>query len=143
MIGYFFLVNKPIECWFSLVCVILSFNLFIRSYFFGLDSSLYIASFLLFTGVSSYFQNFFMIPFYLFYPWYVLSFAYASFMVFSIFQQKIHLKLFALIGVEVIILFIFKLGFLPNTFFYAINITYISFLLYLFCRAFKKNSRSG
>ena len=85
-LAYFFIIGKPLEIWFSVGVIILGFNSLLKSWFFQLDSSLYIGSMLIFIGIASLIQNFFMIDLSLFYPWYIFSLAFASLMVFSIFR---------------------------------------------------------
>ena len=139
---YFFIIGKPIEEWFSLAILILGFNSLLKSWFWELDSSLFIGSMLIFIGVASLIQNFFMFDIENFYPWYIFSLSFASIMVFSIFRQKIHFKLFVIVCLEVIILFIYKLGWLPKIFFYVINTLYLLFIVMLFIISIRKNTRS-
>lgn len=141
-LAYFFIIGKPLEIWFSVGVIILGFNSLLKSWFFQLDSSLYIGSMLIFIGIASLIQNFFMIDLSLFYPWYIFSLAFASLMVFSIFRQKIHFKLFVIVCLEVIILLIYKLRLLPKVLFYVINTLYLIFILFLLIRSIRKNTRS-
>lgn len=142
ILAYFFIIGKPIEEWFSIGVLILGFNSLLKSWFFELDSSLFIGSMLIFIGVASFIQNFFLFNLSEFYPWYIFSLAFASLMVFSIFRQKIHFKLFVIVCLEVIILFIYKLGWLPKIFFYVINTLYLLFIVMLFIISIRKNTRS-
>lgn len=142
VMAYFFIIGNPIEEWFSLAILILGFNSLLKSWFWELDSSLFIGSMLIFIGVASLIQNFFMFDIENFYPWYIFSLSFASIMVFSIFRQKTHLKLFVISCLEVIILFIYKARLLPNILFYVINTLYLLFILTLFIRSYKKNTRS-
>lgn len=141
-LAYFFIIGKPLEIWFSVGVIILGFNSLLKSWFFQLDSSLYIGSMLIFIGIASLIQNFFMIDLSFFYPWYIFSLAFASLMVFSIFRQKIHFKLFVIVCLEVIILLIYKLRLLPKVLFYVINTLYLIFILFLLIRSIRKNTRS-
>ena len=141
-LAYFFIIGKPLEIWFSVGVIILGFNSLLKSWFFQLDSSLYIGSMLIFIGIASLIQNFFMIDLSFFYPWYIFSLAFASLMVFSIFRQKIHFKLFVIVCLEVIILLIYKLRLLPKVLFYVINTLYLIFILFLLIRSIRKTTRS-
>lgn len=141
-LAYFFIIGKPLEIWFSVGVIILGFNSLLKSWFFQLDSSLYIGSMLIFIGIASLIQNFFMIDLSFFYPWYIFSLGFASLMVFSIFRQKIHFKLFVIVCLEVIILLIYKLRLLPKVLFYVINTLYLIFILFLLIRSIRKNTRS-
>lgn len=142
VLAYSFIVGNFLEEWFSLAVLLLGFNSLLKSWFFELDSSLYIGSVFIFIGVSFLIQNFFLFSLSEFYPWYIFSLAFGSLMVFSIFRQKIHFKLFVIVCLEVIILFIYKLGWLPKVLFYVINTLYLLFILMLFIISIRKNTRS-
>ena len=134
-------MGKPLETWFSLAVVVLGLNCLLKSCFFNLDASLYLGSLLIFIGVASFLQTLFLFSIDIFYPWYIFSLAFASLMVFSLFRQKIHLKLFGIITLEVLILFMYKYALLSKVVFYVINIMYLSLVALLFIRTFKKNTR--
>ena len=114
--------------WFSLALVFISLPLFFRSLFFHSDSSLYSSSLLLWCGIAGIFKNVYMVDMALFYPIYIFAPAFASFIVFVVFRQKIHFKLFALIFLEVIILISYKLNYIPSQIFLLINICYLTAL---------------
>lgn len=129
------------DVWFSLALIFVSFPLFCRSIYFCSDSSLWISSLLIWCGIAGIFKNIYLINMSLFYPIYIFSIPFASFIVYLFFRQKIHFKIFALILIEVIILISFKLNYLPKNIFLLINICYCTLLVLWFIIRLSVNTR--
>lgn len=129
------------DVWFSLALVFLSLPVFVRSIYFKSDSSLWVSSLLIWCGISGIFKNAFLIDMSLFYPAYIFSLSFASFVVFLFFRQKIHLKLFALILFEVIILVSYKLNYIPSVVFLFANISYCTIIAVWFVVRLLINTR--
>lgn len=143
VLAYFIIINQPFEIWFSAAVSLLGINVLLKGWFFELDSCMYLASFLIFVGIASYIQDFFMIDAAVFYPWYIFALAFASLMVFSIFRQKIHLKLFVIVCIEVLLLFLYKFFVLPKLIFYVINSLYLLAILLFFINSIRKNAKTN
>lgn len=129
------------DVWFSLALVFVSFPLFCRSIYFNSDSSLWASSLLIWCGIAGIYNNVYLVSMSMFYPIYIFSVSFASFIVYVFFRQKIHFKLFALILLEVIILMSYKLNYLPNNIFLLINICYCTLLVLWFIIRLSINTR--
>lgn len=129
------------DVWFSLGLVFISLPLFCRSIYFKSDSSLWASSLLIWCGIAGIYKNAYFVDMSLFYPIYIFSLSFASFIVYVFFRQKIHFKLFALILLEVIILLSYKLNYLPKHIFLLVNIAYLSALALWFIVRFLLNTR--
>ena len=131
------------EVWFSLAISLISVPILIKSIYFNLDSKLWLGSFLLFNGLLGMVKYFFNFSFELIYPIYILTIGLASFSVFTIFRQNIHLKVFVICFFEVLLLDIYKFALITFVEFLLIQIIFVVFVLTnLFVRA-KINTRSS
>lgn len=117
------------EIWFFLALILIAIPFLVKSYLFYVDASAYLGSQLLFCGIMGGLSKIFMLDFSIVYPWYIFSFAFASFVVFAFFRQNIHFKIFAIITVEVLILLMYKLNFLNYLAFWIVNGIYIAYIL--------------
>ncbi len=131
------------EYWFSLALLIIGIIFLIKSFMFELDSSLYISSFLIFLSASTFVEHFFMFDSNYFYPWHIFALAFASLAVFIVFRQRIHLKIFAVLGLEVLLLLIYKNYLLPETIFYCINGVYLAAIVLMIIVSLKKNTKKN
>ena len=117
------------EIWFFLALILIAIPFLVKSYLFNVDASAYLGSQLLFCGIMGGLSKVFMLHFSVVYPWYIFSFAFASFIVFVFFRQNIHFKIFAIITVEVLILLMYKLNFLNYLAFWIVNGIYLAYVL--------------
>lgn len=143
--GYIYIISTTnlIDAWFSVSLIFISISLLVRSICFVQDSKLWFGSFLLFVGIFGIFTYFYNLPFKLTYPIYILIFGFSSFLVFAIFRQNIHLKVFVLCFFEVLLLSIYKFAYLTLLEFCILQTFYLLFVISkLFVRA-KINTRSN
>ncbi len=131
------------EIWFSLALLFLSFPTLIKSAFFVQDSKLWIGSFLLFTSIFNMYKHFYGLEFKLIYPIYILIFGISSFLVFAIFRQNIHLKVFVICVFEVILLSIYKFAYINLFEFVFVQICFLFFVLANLLIRAKINTRSN
>ena len=101
---------KPI--WFSLLLLLIGIYSLFYAYFFRLDSEAYYGFLLIFISVVSTISFYKQFSFGLIYPAYILCFALSHFLVFVLFRQKIHLKLFAILFLICILIAGYKLNYL-------------------------------
>ena len=125
------------EVWFSLAIILISVPTLIKAIYFNLDSKLWLGSFLLLNGILGVVKNEMNLSFSIIYPIYILTIGLASFSVFAIFRQNIHLKVFVICFFEVLLLGIYKFAL----------ITFVEFLLihktcsYLLVNTMERNER--
>lgn len=132
---------KIAEIWFFLALFLISIPLIVKSYLFYVDASLYIGSCLFFCAIIGFISRIFLIDFSVIYPLYIFSLGFASLMVFLNFRQNIHFILFAIISIEVIILYIRKAQLISSTAFYIVNIGYLIILFMMVMNRVSKTSR--
>lgn len=132
---------KIAEIWFFLALFLISIPLIVKSYLFYVDASLYMGSCLFFCAIIGFISRIFLIDLSVIYPLYIFSLGFASLMVFLNFRQNIHFILFAIISIEVIILYIRKAQLISSTAFYIVNIGYLIILFMMVMNRVSKTSR--
>ncbi len=129
--------------WFSLFITLVSIPILIKSAYFVQDSKLWLGTFLLFTGIFGFYKTFYGLSLKLVYPMYILIFGLASFIVFAIFRQNIHLKVFVICLLEVVLLGIYKFAYITLLEFWFIQIALVIFVLTSLLVRAKINTRSN
>ena len=129
--------------WFSLFILFLSITLLIKSAFFVQDSKLWFGSFLLFVAIFNIYIHFYNLRLAIVYPLYILIFGLSSFLVFAVFRQNIHLKVFVICLFEVILLDIYKFDYINMIEFIFIQVAFILFILTNMLVRAKINTRSN
>lgn len=129
--------------WFSFFITLLSIPILIKSAYFVQDSKLWLGTFLLFSGILGFYKTFYNLPLKLIYPMYILIFGLSSFIVFAIFRQNIHLKVFVICLLEVILLGIYKFAYVNLMEFLFIQIALIIFVVTSLLIRAKINTRSN
>lgn len=133
---------KFYNIWFSLSLLFVGIYALIYFINFKLDSSLYYAVLLIALGSCSIVKYLYEFSFYFYYPIYIFCFAFASFAVFVRFRQNIHLKIFAILIFEGIILIGYKLNFFNIIPFYILNGLYLLLIGFDVLIRINKNLRS-
>ena len=131
------------KVWFSLALILISIPILIKSMYYVLDSKLWFGSFLLLCGVFGVFKTFYGLEFTFIYPIYILIFGLSSFLVFAIFRQNIHLKVFVICFFEVVLLSIYKFAYISLTEFCFIQAAFLIFVLTNMLVRAKINTRSN
>ena len=116
------------QIWFSVALFLIAMYSLLYSWLFKMDSSLYYGVLLALISVFSAYRYIQKIDFKFYYPIYIACFALASFAVFVAFRQNIHYKIFAILGIEAILLMCYKINLLPLQVVIAINIAYFTFV---------------
>lgn len=127
--------------WFGIAILFIGIYTLIYYLMYGLDSSLYYGTLTMLCGVTNLLQNILAINLFLFYPVYILCFAFASFAVFAIFRQNIHFKLFAILLIEAILLISYKMNYLNLWQIVIVNGIYLLILLIRSIFRVRKNLR--
>ena len=127
--------------WFSILLI--AIGLFSLLYFFlyKMDSELYFGTLICFIGMCSWLRLTYGISFNKFYMVYIFCFAFAHFAVFVFFRQKIHLKLFAILILQGILIAGYKFNYLKLYQVLLILISFIVFVLINLILRLKKNLR--
>lgn len=137
------LVPSLRDVWFSVWLILVSFPLLVRSACFVQDSKLWLGSFLLFCGIFNLYCNFYDLPLKTVYPVYIFIFGLASLLVFAIFRQNIHLKVFGICFFEVVLLGIYKFAYITLIEFLFIQIAFLLFVIFKLLVRAKINTRSN
>ena len=132
---------SPSEIWFSVAMFLIGIYTLIYYKFFKLDSSLYYGVLLILLAVSTAYRHFSGLSFARGYPYYIACFAYAHFAVFVVFRQYIHCKIFAILGIEVILLMSYKINLLPLFALIAINVGFLALVAFNACIRVRRNLR--
>lgn len=127
--------------WFAIAVLFIGLYSLFYYLMYGLDSSLYYGTLITLCGVVNLTQNLLEIKALLFYPIYILCFAFASFAVFAIFRQNIHFKLFAILLIEGILLISYKMNYLNIWQIVFVNGIYLLILLIRSIFRVRKNLR--
>ncbi len=131
------------QVWFSLFILFLSIPILIKSAYFVQDSKLWLGSFLLFIAIFNIYVHFYGLRFSFVYPVYILIFGLSSFLVFAIFRQNIHLKVFVICVFEVLLLSIFKFAYITTFEFVFIQVIFVLFVITNMLVRAKINTRSN
>ena len=129
--------------WFSTFLIMSSIPLFIKSLYFLQDSKLWLASLLLQFGIFGVLCQNFKLTIDMIYPMYVLIFGFSSFLVFVIFRQKIHLKVFVICVLEVVLLGIFKFEYISLVEFLFLQIVFLTYIIFKLLERLIINFRSN
>lgn len=129
--------------WFSLALILISIPTMIESGVFKLDSKLWLGSFLIMCGVFGICKTILNLQLQDFYPIYILIFGLSSFLVFAIFRQNIHLKVFVISFCEVLLLSIYKFAYVSLLEFWFVQIALILFVSSNLLVRAKINTRSN
>lgn len=121
-----FATNK---IWFSLALGLIGLYSFLYYIAYRLDSSLYYCVLLITFAMTTAYRFINQIEFVNFYPVYMMCFAMAHVTIFVTFRQIIHLKVFAILALEVILLMCYKNNYIPLGLVIAINIIYVLLVL--------------
>lgn len=114
--------------WFSMALIFISIPTLIECAFFKLDSKLWFGSFLMFCGVFGVIKTILGLSFSFVYPMYILIVGLSSFLVFAIFRQNIHLKVFVISFFEVLLLGIYKFAYVTLIEFWLLQIAFLLFI---------------
>ncbi len=131
------------KIWFSTSLVFMSVLLLLRSAFFVQDSKLWLGSFLMLCGVFGVYRQFYDMNLFIIYPIYILIFGLASLIVFAIFRQNIHLKVFVLSILEVLLLSIYKFAYVNLWEFVFLQVALVLFVLTNLAKRANINTRSN
>ncbi len=142
---YVFLMFTPAfqKIWFSTALVFVAVMLLLRSAFFVQDSKLWLGSFLMICGVFGVYQQFYGINMSIIYPIYIFIFGLASLIVFAIFRQNIHLKVFVICSLEVLLLGIYKFAYVNLWEFVFLQVALLLFVLSNLAKRANINTRSN
>ena len=142
---YLFLITMtPLKrAWFSIFMIFFSIPLFFKSAFFVQDSKLWAGCFLLLCGTFGVYLNLYDLPLSVYYPIYILIFGLSSFIVFALFRQNIHLKVFVLCFLQVLLLCIYKFAYISLIDFIILQIAFALFVLTRLLIRAKINTRSN
>ena len=121
-----FATNK---IWFSLALGLIGLYSFLYYIAYRLDSSLYYCVLLITFAMTTAYRFINQIEFVNFYPVYMMCFAMAHVTIFVKFRQIIHLKVFAILALEVILLMCYKNNYIPLSLVIGINIIYVLLVL--------------
>ena len=121
-----FATNK---IWFSLALGLIGLYSFLYYIAYRLDSSLYYCVLLITFAMSTAYRFINQIEFVNFYPVYMMCFAMAHVTIFVTFRQIIHLKVFAILALEVILIMCYKNNYIPLGLVIGINIIYVLLVL--------------
>ena len=121
----------------------LSIPILIKSAYFVQDSKLWLGSFLMFIAIFNIYVHFYGLSFENIYPVYILIFGLSSFLVFAIFRQNIHLKVFVICIFEVLLLSIYKFAYITIIEFIFIQVLFILFVITNMLVRAKINTRSN
>ena len=128
--------------WFSISLFLIGAYAILYSAVYKLDSELYFGSLTMSFSVVLTLKKIYEIPFFKFYPIYILCFCLASLSVFVAFRQNIHLKMFAILFFEVIILTSYKLNYITSDLIIALNILFLLIVaIFALCRVGKNLRR--
>ena len=129
--------------WFSSALVLVSIMLLFRSAIFVQDSKLWLGSFLLLSGVFGVYKQFYGINLFMTYPVYIFIFGLSSLIVFAIFRQNIHLKVFVICSLEVLLLGVYKFAYVNFLEFLFLQIALALFVLTNMAKRANINTRSN
>ncbi len=129
--------------WFSLALIFLSVPCFLRSYFFKIDSRLYVGVLLLLCGIFGVLVNYYNLNLNVYYPTYIMIVGLASFFVFAFFRQKFHLKVFVICLLEVLLLVVYKLLYISLQEFLLIELSLAIFIIANISKRIFINTRSN
>ena len=108
------LFTKLYNVWFSLALIFVSIPTLIKSAYYNLDSKLWFGVFFMLSGILGIYMKSLNVDIQNFYYMYFLMFGMSSFLVFSIFRQNIHLKVFVFSFFEVLLFSIQRLKLLTS-----------------------------
>lgn len=129
--------------WFSSALVLVSIMLLFRSAIFVQDSKLWLGSFSLLSGVFGVYKQFYGINLFMTYPVYIFIFGLSSLIVFAIFRQNIHLKVFVICSLEVLLLGVYKFAYVNFLEFLFLQIALALFVLTNMAKRANINTRSN
>ena len=119
-----------IDLWFSLFLSVIGSYMIAKGLFFRCDSS-YLFGLSLYSsfiaGITTYYTNTRFV-----FSMYFLLYSVSFFILYIIFRQNIHLKSFAIIAVQMILLFLKEISFINDTLFWILLTVYLSILVLLF-----------
>lgn len=131
------------KIWFSTALVFVAISLLLRSAFFVQDSKLWLGSFFMLCGVFGVYKTFYGINLSIIYPIYILIFGLASFIVFVIFRQNIHLKVFVICSLEVLLLGVYKFAYVSLWEFIFLQVALLLFVSLNMAKRANINTRSN
>lgn len=131
------------KIWFSTALVLVAIILLLASAFFVQDSKLWLGSLLMLSGVFGVYKQFYGFNLFNVYPVYIFIFGLASLIVFVIFRQNIHLKVFVICSVEVVLLGIYKFAYVNLWEFIFLQVALVLFVLTNMAKRANINTRSN
>ncbi len=131
------------KIWFSTALVLVAVMLLLTSAFFVQDSKLWLGSFFMLAGVFGVYKQFYGFDLFNVYPVYIFIFGLASLIVFAIFRQNIHLKVFVICTLEVLLLGIYKFAYVNLWEFVFLQVALVLFVLTNMAKRANINTRSN
>ena len=131
------------KIWFSTALVLVAIILLLASAFFVQDSKLWLGSLLMLSGGFGVYKQFYGFNLFNVYPVYIFIFGLASLIVFVIFRQNIHLKVFVICSVEVLLLGIYKFAYVNLWEFIFLQVALVLFVLTNMAKRANINTRSN
>lgn len=129
--------------WFSLSLFFIGIYSIIYSNLYKLDSTFYLGVLLISFAFFTAYRQIMFASFNSFYPYYIFCFAIAHLAVYFKFRQNIHVKIFAILILEVILLLSYKMNFIQFATLAILNSLFlINILVNVTARA-RKNFRSS
>lgn len=128
--------------WFTISLFYISLILIGRFLIFKSESNIYYALFLLIFSISIAVINYFNFDNFYIFVSILFSLCCASVSVYLFFRQSFHIKLVAIYFLEVLLLVIYRLGYIKLLDFTLVQSIYISFVLYAVMKRVKVNLRS-
>ena len=123
------LFTKLYNVWFSLALIFVSIPTLIKSAYYNLDSKLWFGVFFILSGILGIYLQSKNLDIQNFYYLYILLFGVSSLLVFSIFRQNIHLKVFVFSFFEVLLLVIQRLKLLTSFEFWLVQVVIILYII--------------
>ncbi|MEG1752229.1 MAG: hypothetical protein RR140_03875 [Clostridia bacterium] len=127
--------------WFWLALFFCGIPLLLKAVFFMADASLLSGSILCLTGICGVVTNLLTLSVFQTLPWLALCFATAHLIVFFVFRQNIHVKIFAIIACLVLILFMKEIFGIGLVAFWCLICFYLVIILTLSVISIYKNTR--
>ena len=131
------------KIWFSTALGLVAITLLLASAFFVQDSKLWLGSLLMLSGVFGVYKQFYGFNLFNVYPVYIFIFGLASLIVFVIFRQNIHLKVFVICSLEVLLLGIYKFAYVNLWEFVFLQVALVLFVLTNMAKRANINTRSN
>ena len=124
------LIFTELKCvWFSLALIFIAVPMLVKSAYYNLDSKLWFGVFFMLSGILGIYMKSINSDIQNFYYMYILLFGISSLLVFSIFRQNIHLKVFVFSFFEMLLLVIQRLKLLTSFEFWLVQGAIILYII--------------